>query len=128
MRAKVSPRSVRLWAFPQDKACDSQGVVVLGSQKPRPRPMPLKKDLPENLGEGPSCFPASVYPHSLPLNVEDLESYGEVWALKRPVCKIGCLWSKCYPSNGIKCAGTCLRLSPHMDVILCVSITVILYP
>lgn len=91
--------------------------------------MPLGRDLPENLGEGPSCFPASVYPHSLPLNIEDLERNRDVWALKRPVCKIGCLLSQWNPSKRIKCSGNCHSFSSLVgDILCCASVTVTYYP
>lgn len=68
------PQEVCIVGLSQDKACNSPGVVGLGGQKPGLQLMPLRRDLPENFGEGPSCFPASVYPHSLPLNIEDLDT------------------------------------------------------
>lgn len=92
-----------------------------------PSPCHSDRDLPENLGYMPTWSRASVSPHSLPLNTEDLERYKDLWALKSQVCKIGYLWWQCYPSKRIKYTKNSATASVMGEIVCYVSIIVTYY-
>ena len=68
-------------------------------------PHPSWKPHPRTLDGCPVDFLSSVPHHHLPISMEDLERYRDLWALKRPVCKTGYFWSQCYPSKRTKYTG-----------------------
>lgn len=68
-------------------------------------PHPSWKPHPRTLDGFSVDFPSSVSPHHLPISMDDLERYRDLWALKRPVCKAGYFWSQCYPSKRTKYTG-----------------------